>query len=340
MKKLFSLFLLSLFLLSIIPLTVSATSITVSEDYIDDFVLGNLNAPVTIVEYLDFQCPFCSQFAFSTFPQIKKDYIDEGKVQFVFKDYPLSFHEQAHKAARVVNCAGRKGKYLEAHDFLFKNQAQLREESSGDALYIKLANELGIDIAFLDQCMSEQTVYDEVEKDITQGTNDGVTGTPNFFVLVSKSSKNFEDIYKIIPVVYRQNIIVTERDGFIGVQISGSLPYEAFKQILEGMLKDLPPFQYPDEEKILPPQSQKERIPLGCTYDDREVPYGFVLNNKFCDFVSKQMVNQHDVGQTCSNNFECRSGTCSTNLCVDLAAELEETQGILTKIWNFLTKLF
>jgi protein-disulfide isomerase len=86
-------------------------------------ILGNKNAKVTIVEYSDFQCPYCEQFFTSTLGQIKKDYIDTGKVKLAFRQYPLPFHPNAEKAAEATECAHEQGKFWAYHDILFQNQA-------------------------------------------------------------------------------------------------------------------------------------------------------------------------------------------------------------------------
>ena len=88
----------------------------------DDPVLGNANAPVTIIEFSDYQCPFCFSFWKQTLPQIKKDYIDTGKVKFVYRDFPLNIHAMAEPSARAANCAGEQGKYWEYHDKIFGEQ--------------------------------------------------------------------------------------------------------------------------------------------------------------------------------------------------------------------------
>ncbi len=88
-------------------------------------VLGDKNAKVTIIEFSDYECPFCGRHYQQTYPQIKKNYIDTGKVKMSFKDFPLSFHQSAQKAAEAARCAGDQGKYWEMHDKLYSNQESL-----------------------------------------------------------------------------------------------------------------------------------------------------------------------------------------------------------------------
>lgn len=90
----------------------------------DDAVKGDANAPVTIIEFTDYQCPFCSRHFEQTFGQIESEYIDTGKVKYVVRDFPLGFHPNAQKAAEAAECAGDQGRYWEMHDQLFSNQGE------------------------------------------------------------------------------------------------------------------------------------------------------------------------------------------------------------------------
>jgi protein-disulfide isomerase len=84
---------------------------------------GQKNARVTLVEFTDYQCPFCQRAFQQTWPTIKKDYIDSGKIHFIIRDMPLPFHNNAKLAATAARCAGEQNKYLEMHDQLFTNQS-------------------------------------------------------------------------------------------------------------------------------------------------------------------------------------------------------------------------
>ncbi len=88
-------------------------------------MLGRPDAPLTMVEFTDLQCPFCNRFATQTFDQLKKDYIDTGKVRFISRDFPLDFHPQAMPAARAARCAGDQGRFWEMRTTLVKNAGQL-----------------------------------------------------------------------------------------------------------------------------------------------------------------------------------------------------------------------
>src|SRR3989344_3259689 len=97
--------------------------VVVSED--DDPVLGNKNAEVAVIEFSDYQCPFCRSFWKDTLHLLKSEYIDTGKIKLIFRDYPLAFHAMAKSAATAANCAGKQGKYWEMHDKIFAEQEKL-----------------------------------------------------------------------------------------------------------------------------------------------------------------------------------------------------------------------
>lgn len=167
-----------------------------SED--DDAVLGDEDAPVTIIEFSDYQCPYCARFWSDTLPSLKKEYIDTGKVKLIYRDYPLvSIHPMAQPAAEAAECvrdaAGSDEAYFEMHDKIFANQQTL----SVDNLK-KWAKEIGYDIG---GCLDSGKFTNEVKKDTTDG---GSLGTPTFFVN--------------------------------GKQLRGAQPFSAFKQVIDAEL--------------------------------------------------------------------------------------------------------
>jgi protein-disulfide isomerase len=140
--------------------------------------IGDANAPVTLIEFSDFQCPFCGRAFSSTLPALKQDYIDTGKVRYVFRDFPLiSIHPQARKAAEAAHCAGEQGKYWEMHDTLFKNQRALGVLQMKD-----YARTLGLDEDQFNSCLDEGKYAKVVDENMAAGSAVGVTGTPTFFV--------------------------------------------------------------------------------------------------------------------------------------------------------------
>lgn len=150
----------------------------------DDAIIGNGKAKVTVVEFSDFQCPFCRSFWSGAYQQIKKEYIDTGKIKFVFRDYPLSFHPAAQVSAEAAECAHEQGKFWEMHDKIFQEQAK---QGTGTATYgavelKKWASQIGLDSAKFNQCLDSRKYKSEVEKDVADGSAYGVSGTPTLFV--------------------------------------------------------------------------------------------------------------------------------------------------------------
>ena len=143
----------------------------------NDPVLGNSKAKVAVVEFTDYQCPYCSKYHTQTFPGLKKEFIDTGKVRYVLRDFPLGFHAKAKGAAIAANCAGKQDKYWEMNDQLFAKQKEL-----GDDLYTTTAQALGLDMDKFGTCLREAEQGTEVTADFTAGQQIGVRGTPTFFV--------------------------------------------------------------------------------------------------------------------------------------------------------------
>lgn len=143
----------------------------------DDAFLGKENAPVTIVEFSDYQCPFCERFYLQTLDQLKKEYIDTGKVKLVYRDFPLEFHPYAQKAAEAAECAGEQGKYYQMHNKLFENQVAIDIPDLK-----KYAKDIGLNTAQFNTCLDTGKMKSEVENDYQEGISYGVTGTPAFFI--------------------------------------------------------------------------------------------------------------------------------------------------------------
>ncbi|MBW7905373.1 MAG: DsbA family protein [Phycisphaerae bacterium] len=144
----------------------------------DDHVLGSADAPLTVIEYGDFQCPVCRQFEEETFPAIKSEYIDAGKVRWVYRHYPLrTVHPQAESAARASECAAADGRFWSYHAALFANQTALL----ADDLRAYAAG-LGIDGQSFAACQESEAVAARVQRDVDSGRLLGVTGTPTFYV--------------------------------------------------------------------------------------------------------------------------------------------------------------
>ncbi|MFH1722232.1 MAG: thioredoxin domain-containing protein [Candidatus Altiarchaeota archaeon] len=156
------------------PTTVSQAN---KIDVGDNPTIGNSDAPVTIIEYSDFQCPYCSRFITGAYAEIKKQYIDTGKVRLAFKHFPLGFHENAQKAAEATECANDQGKFWQYHDKLFENQGSLDVDNLK-----KYAQDLGLDMRTFTSCLDSGKHEQAVKKDMADGTQAGVQGTPSFLI--------------------------------------------------------------------------------------------------------------------------------------------------------------
>lgn len=170
--------------------TPTVERVAVSAD--DDPVKGPANAKITIIEFSDYQCPFCAR-AEPTMNQIIDTYKDDIKI--VYRDFPLGFHENAQKAAEASECADEQGKFWEYHDKLFANQGAL------DIPSLKAyAIELKLNSAQFNQCLDSGKYEPEVKKDLEDGKAAGVSGTPAFFIngrLVS-GAQPFDNFKKVI----------------------------------------------------------------------------------------------------------------------------------------------
>lgn len=174
----------------------------------DDAVLGEKDAPVTLVEFSDYQCPYCRRNFTQTLPDLKKNFIDTGKANLVFRDFPLSFHADAIPAAMAAECAREQGgddTYFQMHEKIFSG---ITDGSIPEANLKKYAAELSLNTSKFDTCFSSQKYKDEIQKDMTDGSRLGINGTPGFILTNGKTSK----------------------------LISGAQPFSAFKAEIEAML--------------------------------------------------------------------------------------------------------
>jgi protein-disulfide isomerase len=138
-------------------------------------VLGRADAPVTLVEFTDLECPFCRAFHVGAFERLKREYIDTGKVRFITRDFPLDFHPNARPAALAVRCAGEQGKFWEMRHVVTLNATTL-----GPPTYDRLAGELGLDGGRFAACIAADRYRAEIDRDIAEAMQAGVTGTPSF----------------------------------------------------------------------------------------------------------------------------------------------------------------
>ncbi|PIX62536.1 disulfide bond formation protein DsbA [Candidatus Uhrbacteria bacterium CG_4_9_14_0_2_um_filter_41_50] len=163
----------------------------------EDHVLGDINkAKVILIEYSDFECPYCERHH-PTMQQIYDTYGDD--IAWVYRHFPLSFHPDAEPAALASECAAEQGKFWEYADDLFTNQ-----DSLGDDLYLQLAADLGLDVDQFTDCYDSEKYADKLASDYNSGVDAGVTGTPATYVN--------------------------------GQKVSGAVPYETFQTIIESYL--------------------------------------------------------------------------------------------------------
>lgn len=166
---------------------------------------------VTIVEFSDFQCPFCQNFFNGAYKEIKQKYIDTGKVSFIYRHFPLSsIHPDAQKAAEAAECANRQGRLFDYHDVLFQKMVPISQSNpKGGGLDIQslknYAVQLGLDSARFNTCLDSGETKQVVLDDIDVATKAGVTGTPTLFI--------------------------------DGVKIVGAQPFVNFEKIIEEALK-------------------------------------------------------------------------------------------------------
>lgn len=145
--------------------------------------LGEPDAPVTIVEFSDYQCPFCLRYFNETLPQIKANLIDTGRVRYEFKDFPLaSLHPQAPQAHAAARCAGEQAAYWEMHDALFARQSEWSAMDDPAPLLKELATGLGLDTTLFDSCLDSAKWASSIESEVNEGLSLDVSGTPTFFI--------------------------------------------------------------------------------------------------------------------------------------------------------------
>lgn len=164
---------------------------------------GNQNASITIVEFSDYECPYCQRFYKTTYQQIKKEYIDTGKANLIFKSFPLNIHKNSEKAAEAALCAGEQGKYYEMYNMLFENGAE-----GGITQFKEYAKKLDLNKNAFNTCLDSGIMQKTIQKSIAQGKKLGVTGTPTFFIngqmiLGAQPLKVFEQ--KINSILKEQN---------------------------------------------------------------------------------------------------------------------------------------
>lgn len=172
------------------------------------FSIGSKDAPITMVEFTDFQCPFCYRFHVSTFGELKKNYIDTGKVRFVSRDLPLDFHPNAMQAAEAGRCAGEQGQFW-----------PMRERMAGDPEHLDMnhlvtyAQDLKLNVETFRSCVETSKYKEAIQKDIQEALKVGANGTPSF--VIGKSTP----------------------DAIEGELVIGAMPYQVFDDKLKALAR-------------------------------------------------------------------------------------------------------
>jgi len=176
----------------------------------DEPYKGEPTAKLAIVEYADFQCPYCRRFEHDIYPQIRDSYINTGKLKYFHRDMPLPFHQGAMPAARAAHCASEQGKFWEMHDSLLGDAASLSAADIDER-----AGKLGLNVAELDKCISSDRFADIIQRSVTEANEMQVSGTPTF----------------IIGTLDVQGKVMSVKKTVVGAS-----PFEAFKAALDPLL--------------------------------------------------------------------------------------------------------
>lgn len=199
-------------------------------------VLGQASAPVTIVEFSDYQCPYCSRLCSGAEEQLKQTYVKQGKVKIYFRNFPLSFHQYSMPAAIAAECANAQGKFWEMHDKLFASQAAWSASSDAATVFKGYAVELGLNNATFTACFDGQTPAAAISADMADAQTYGVQGTPASFIIVPKakiSAKAMKDAVSALNAQYGAGALTLfENANDYTVLVPGAFPYEAFDGVL------------------------------------------------------------------------------------------------------------
>jgi len=173
----------------------------------DDPYIGSPDAPLTIVEFTDFQCSYCRKYFLGSFSRLKEDYIDKNRVRYVVRDFPLGEHPQSLPAAEAAECAGEQNKYWQMHDMLFINQDKWSYRDNAEDIFMDFAGQIQLDKNAFSYCLETGRFRQEIAKDVSDAELYKVVSTPTIFI------------------------------G--GKKVIGAQSYETFRSIIEDELKNL-----------------------------------------------------------------------------------------------------
>jgi protein-disulfide isomerase len=197
--------------------TVQAPPQPALPDVPSDFVMnidgaaikGRADAKLTLIEFSDFECPFCGRYMSDTYPQLTREYVDTGKVRYVFRHFPLErIHPKALKASEAAECARVQGEFWPMHDRMFADQQSLAESE-----LVGHARTIGLDVPAFQACLNGQATA-KVRADLDAGARAGMTGTPTFFIGFEQSDGTVHVVEKLV----------------------GAKPFRDFKSVLDRML--------------------------------------------------------------------------------------------------------
>ncbi|MFH0820283.1 MAG: thioredoxin domain-containing protein [Candidatus Peregrinibacteria bacterium] len=199
-----------------------------------DPVMGDKDADITLVEFSDYQCPYCERFFTNTLSQLKSAFFDTDKVKLVFRDYPLPFHDNARPAAMAAECVAEEDgdkTYFAFHDKIFQNQKDLNSDNLK-----KWVKEVGVNMNKFNDCFDNQKTGAEVDADFSVGQNSGISGTPGFLLLMPKDESGAEELKAMELTQQGQYVIqyIETQDGErMGLRISGAHPYSTFEKAIQ-----------------------------------------------------------------------------------------------------------
>jgi len=277
--------------------------------FLEDPIIGDINAEVTIIEYGDFECPFCKIFYDGAYGDIKSNYIRTGKVKLVFKHFPLSFHQNAQKAAEAAECAHSQGKFEEMYDELFKEGV-----NGGVDSFKNYAKEIGLNAREFEDCLDLGKTAESIKDDFENGQSEGIRGTPGFFIngkLISGAQS-----FAIFQQAIDEELGIEEEDD------DEETVDESEKSSKGGKSGTGKVIDEPD----------KETVCLSCKEGEKCYPAGYRKEGKFCSVEEDRFIKQLKEASSCENSFECKSNLCVSGECV--------SGGLLQKIINWLKKLF
>lgn len=171
---------------------------------------GEARAMVAIIEYADFECPFCRRFEQETYPQIRDAYVKTGKVRYFYRDMPLPFHQHSMPAARAAHCAAEQGKQWEMHDSLFTGPPSLNPPDIDTR-----AGQVGLDVAKLNACINSERFAAAIQHSVAEATGMQISGTPTF----------------LIGILGPQGELMTVKKTIVG-----AVPFQSFKAAIDPLL--------------------------------------------------------------------------------------------------------